>query len=981
MRGVITQTNEALLDYFKTQYAHVHELLIKSCTQNALFSRIFDKIDPETLPGDLIALLDNMPGPKKIDLAQDAIFKLHDDELTEPLDPILAKQIENWVKKFEKTVDLIFKNENLLTQNIQQGLGIAFFHEISKFIPAEWDLTELPEEIALSAYKLFLKVYTISWQVNEEDLTEETIGTFIKASIRTAAGRVLKSYENAGEGEPHDIEKLKWTKFIGGIHKTKVNGGSRLSRYSFEKALKQSNIIRTGLKKRDENDSKPKIEDPILNDINDFIRIFNPISFAPTNYASDASVFPEPLRRQAHIFIDYYNKDKLSNWIEETTPIIFSYLFNPDLSLSGALINAGITDEDIEYFSFSGKMKTEKLSHLIFSMYFIKYMQFCFILMSRSNSCDLNLIDYMQQLGEIFDHIGSLKLGFDYDEINYNYIFSIKNNEESLRSLSENDKILKRMNDDCLATLFILASQRGHLSILKDINALKPQAMPSNEAFCSAAEHGKTSVVSHFAKANISRDIIVSRGGKKYTPALLAAKNGHSTTVKYFLKKANFSLTYIIANKKMGAREKFESMIPLVESGADVNYRGSYNWGPLHAAVIEKNSTMIQYLIDQGANVNAIIKGWSPLARSVHMHGREWYVSPMIRCLLANNADYVTKSKIEELKVNASAIDLVFFERWHEEWENRFKYQSALFDFLVYNPDIKSYNLSYAHYILLLQYLRYHKFHSWLPYKGDIKLLRIRDMKEECRSIHIGAIECYSDFWKALLIAVEMMPDLKKLDILDNDLTPSQIASIYEITKKRGIFLHLTNDDIQLEPIDPAKKGQSAESSQKLHDEEKFEPKLDSHLPSELKKMVEKMKEIGAKTRFGDRVPPGFYQVYQSYYDDLHKSIQKLKKLNQDPQAPVFLKERLLAVAKDMHSFLSEQPFPVRKEYGFLSTISDCLRSICECWVAEKKFFKAPLLLSGKSSVIRSKEYEKSEEDTPNELSQSMQKLSIRDKP
>lgn len=83
------------------------------------------------------------------------------------------------------------------------------------------------------------------------------------------------------------------------------------------------------------------------------------------------------------------------------------------------------------------------------------------------------------------------------------------------------------------------------------------------------------------------------------------------------------------------ANSVFQAVEVLIQNGADVNVRGSYNLTALHEAAANGEIVITQYLLNHGAVVDAeTVDGVTPL-----MCAAAWGYSEIVKLLLQNGAD------------------------------------------------------------------------------------------------------------------------------------------------------------------------------------------------------------------------------------------------------------------------------------------------------------------------------------------------------
>jgi ankyrin repeat protein len=64
---------------------------------------------------------------------------------------------------------------------------------------------------------------------------------------------------------------------------------------------------------------------------------------------------------------------------------------------------------------------------------------------------------------------------------------------------------------------------------------------------------------------------------------------------------------------------KLDRIDQLLRAGADIDAQDGTSWNPLHAAVENWDLDAVRLLLDRGANVNAVIGGWTPLFHALNL--------------------------------------------------------------------------------------------------------------------------------------------------------------------------------------------------------------------------------------------------------------------------------------------------------------------------------------------------------------------------
>lgn len=896
-----------LVNHCKEKHIDVKALLIKALTQRKQINRIFNNLNISEYPEDLLKLLDDVPRPAEGEIAKssDAFLENYIDSRALPQTSPLTERMMDWFILVEDRLnDYFIEADGTLSNRLKYEIGLLYCDEMKEFM--QWDPKCLPNEIVLLAYKLYSNVFSINWLANDQILAQDIIGAIKLASVFDACLRsILRNTEKSlakGE-EPDQAGDAMWTNTVARCSNSAIQQKEDpLSKYSFNEALIKLNFIRSGSHiTRDIDLSTNDTTDPILKDIYELICLFQAYDFAPKDYLNGAmelaDMFPNEHIILASTFSRYYETATISRWVEVAASSLFEYLFNPDLSVKDSLKGAGITDDDIKFFADAGNMTRDQLSHLIFSQYLIKFMQMCYILMLKENQNsaepqDIDLVDWMRQLGEVFERVGKLNLVIEYDKENYEYSFSIKSKQCEVFSSSENDEI--SMSDgEGMATSAMLAAQRGHLTVIQQISNASFQYLQG--ALPIAIESGNLPIVSYLVKAGASLDFNIARGGLVFTALELAAVNGHLHIVKYLVEEAKVAnikqtflrlthqsrpvlqylfnrlapsevkevyekatqsidiekIKFILENFQFSQKTKDEllqltfkqdrrgSHLPIIQLLLDYGacykqenecalnsehlakflkefnpeYRNANGYYALHQAILDKNTFLVEYLIKNAVNVKAIVNqkskggvvplhaavrinnpdiaqylidngaevdvpnmiGHTPLMAAIFCGSRE-----MVRCLLKNEASYA----IAIHPAHFSAIECVFNLDDGAEPKKRIK---CLPDFLAYEPSIKKYNLSPKVNLLLLKSL---------PKFQEIRSIDISNMEAECRSTIFPIIgEVFSDFWNAVLNAIENMQNIS-FTSLGNNLTDAQITS-QVVAASKGMALSENVDRVK----------------------------------------------------------------------------------------------------------------------------------------------------------------------------------------
>ncbi len=156
-----------------------------------------------------------------------------------------------------------------------------------------------------------------------------------------------------------------------------------------------------------------------------------------------------------------------------------------------------------------------------------------------------------------------------------------------------------------------------------------------------AALEGDLATVQKLVERGASADTADREGN---TLLMLASRNGHAAIVSYLLSRKaavntrnKFGDTALMAASLKGHVEVAKL---LIENGAEVNSPGA--WAPLHYAAFEGRAGMIRFLMDHGADKNAIAPNeYTPLMLAVR-NGHE----EAARALLYGDPDvnYKTRS-------------------------------------------------------------------------------------------------------------------------------------------------------------------------------------------------------------------------------------------------------------------------------------------------------------------------------------------------
>ena len=157
-----------------------------------------------------------------------------------------------------------------------------------------------------------------------------------------------------------------------------------------------------------------------------------------------------------------------------------------------------------------------------------------------------------------------------------------------------------------------------------------------------ASKYGHLPIVQYLIEnENVDIDI---KGNFEKTPLLYACENGHLPIVKYLISKgANIDAKNGDDHKKGDnllhtATENGDITIVkyLVEQiNMDVNTKGYNDRTPLHIACQEGYSHIVEYLISNGANINAADSdGWTPLHIATFNNK-----DTIIRCLISHGAN------------------------------------------------------------------------------------------------------------------------------------------------------------------------------------------------------------------------------------------------------------------------------------------------------------------------------------------------------
>jgi ankyrin repeat protein len=1087
-----------LINHFKEKHIDAKVLLIKALTQRKQINRIFNNLNISKYPEDLLKLLDGIPRPAEGEMVKtsDAFLENFIDSRTLPQTTPLTERMMDWLTLVEDRLnDCFIKSDGTLSNRLKYEIGLIYCDEMKEFMG--WDPKSLPNEIVLVAYKLYSNVFSINWLANDQILAQDIIGAIKLASVFDACLRsILRNNEisRAKGEEPDHIGDTMWTNIVARCSNSAAHQKEDpLLEYGFSEALIKSKFIRSGTPINSGNDlSIYNTTDPILKDIYDFIRLFSVLNFAPKDYSNGAmelaDMFPNEHIILARTFSRYYETGTISRWVEAAGASLFDYLFNPDLSVKDSLKGAGITDDDIKFFADAGNMTRDQLSHLIFSQYLIKFMQMCYILMLKENQNsaepqDIDLVDWMRQLGEVFERVGKLNLVIEYDKENYEYSFSIKSKQCEVFSSSENDEI--SMSDgEGIATSAMLAAQRGHLTVIQQLSNASFQYIQG--ALPIAIESGNLPIVSYLVKAGASLDFTIARGGLVFTALELAAVNGHLHIVKYLVEEAKVAniketflslphqsrpvlqylfnrlapsevkevyekatqsidiekIKFILENFQFSKKTKDEllqltfkqdrhgSHLPIIQLLLDYGasykqenecalnsvhlttflkefnpeYRNANGYYALHQAILEKNSLLVEYLVKNAVNVKAIVNqkskggvvplhaavrinnpdvaqylidngaevdvpnmiGHTPLMAAIFCGSRE-----MVRCLLKNNSSYATAIH----PAHFSAIECVFNLDDGAEPKKRIK---CLPDFLAYEPSIKKYNLSPKGNLLLLKAL---------PKFQEIQLIDISDMEAECRStiFHIVG-EVFSDFWNAVLSAIENMQNTS-FTTLGNNLTDAQIASKV-VAASKGMSLSENVDREKELRNDEAGPSERHEIIKEGYDKLIFE--------------INKLITALSARRCDDGELADYYSPYKKRYDALLAKIETLQNLTtryrqheeaisksmgkQEENGQTSdqkLNESLIKDLLTLKMYLTDaQAFPKSREYESLNYIDSKLLRFIKMFSTEIDVMAESSLLCFSARMTRrgalSSGSEKDEEqgETPEgRLTQSMSEL------
>jgi ankyrin repeat protein len=113
--------------------------------------------------------------------------------------------------------------------------------------------------------------------------------------------------------------------------------------------------------------------------------------------------------------------------------------------------------------------------------------------------------------------------------------------------------------------------------------------------------------------------LINDRDDEGCTPLLVTVKKDHLPLAQYLVEQG----AEVNAHNKWGYSAlhfvKSKAMAEfLVSQGAEVNARENYGLTPLHDAVLEGYADIVEFLISRGADVNAVEdKGFTPLLMAV----------------------------------------------------------------------------------------------------------------------------------------------------------------------------------------------------------------------------------------------------------------------------------------------------------------------------------------------------------------------------
>ncbi len=131
----------------------------------------------------------------------------------------------------------------------------------------------------------------------------------------------------------------------------------------------------------------------------------------------------------------------------------------------------------------------------------------------------------------------------------------------------------------------------------------------------------------YFAISSLqASDISSQHDTEQYTPVFAAATAGDLATVKAAIEKDSSLVTATewddatLLHLAVGQNHK-ELVAYLLEEGADVNAVTKTRLTPLHMAAQNANITIAVMLLTHGAKINAVdSKGWTPLDRAEKWH-------------------------------------------------------------------------------------------------------------------------------------------------------------------------------------------------------------------------------------------------------------------------------------------------------------------------------------------------------------------------
>ncbi|XP_071111355.1 serine/threonine-protein phosphatase 6 regulatory ankyrin repeat subunit C-like [Haliotis cracherodii] len=193
----------------------------------------------------------------------------------------------------------------------------------------------------------------------------------------------------------------------------------------------------------------------------------------------------------------------------------------------------------------------------------------------------------------------------------------------------------------CRRTPVMLAAEKGHIEIVKllvdkggDMSLVGKRHENILHLACLC---GQIEVVKYV----LSQDIvdINSRGRKRKTPVMLAARNGHKEVVELLVKKgANLSLAYNAAGSNVLHLACFNGHVDVVkyllsQNAVDVNSRGWKQRTPVMRAAHSGNKEVVELLVNKGADLSLLNKKGSNILHLVC----QWGELEVVKYILLQN--------------------------------------------------------------------------------------------------------------------------------------------------------------------------------------------------------------------------------------------------------------------------------------------------------------------------------------------------------